>query len=92
MLTHKQRIIQSIKRDANQLTFTSEMSRTVAGHLRVPESDLARRLDNHIIAVLPDDTVRIDEEEGIRYDHWGIGWDTKLTEGFLIRVIWLKRL
>jgi len=91
MLTHKQRVIQSIKRDGldrlpTQITFTSEMLRIVAGHLKVSGDELMRKLDNHIVAVLPNDTVRIDEEEGIRYDHWGIGWDTKLTEGFLIRI------
>jgi len=89
--THKQRVIRSVKRDEldrfpTQLTFTPEMSRIIARHLKMSEDELERRLDNHIIAVPPDDTVRIDKEKGIRYDHWGIGWDTKLTEGFLIRV------
>jgi len=96
MFTHKQRIIQSIKRNKldkipTQITFTPKMSRIVARHLRTSENELERKLDNHIIAVPPDDTARIDEEEGIRYDHWGIGWDTKLTEGFLIRVRPLKK-
>jgi len=47
MLTHKQRIIQSIKRDEldrfpTQLTFTPEMSKIVAGHLKVSENELRR--------------------------------------------------
>jgi len=45
----------------------------VAGYLKVSENDLMRRLDNHIFAVPPNDTVRIDEKEGIRYGTgvWG---------------------
>lgn len=90
ILTHKQRVIQSIKRDKldklpTQLTFTPEMSRIVARHLSVSGNELERKLDNHIIALPPDDTVRIDQKEGIRYDHWAIGWDIELSEGFLIR-------
>jgi len=98
MMTHKQRVIRAIQgeeldRLPTQISFTPEMSRKVARHLGVSESELFQRLDNHLIMVSPDDTQRIDEEKLIRYDNWGIGWDMgKLSEGFLIRERPLEKL
>jgi hypothetical protein len=61
------------------------MAKIVSRHLGISEEDLSFRLDNHIIMASLDDTVRVDLEEGIRYDNWGIGWDMKLAEGYWIR-------
>jgi len=86
MLTHKQRVAQAIQekeldRLPTQISFTSKMSRKISNYLDVSEGELFRRLDNHMVVVSLDDTRRVDKQEGIRYDNWGIGWDMgKLTE------------
>lgn len=90
-MTHKERVIQSIIRDdpdklPTQITFTPHMAKIISNHMGISEEDLGIKLDNHIVMVSLDDTVSLDQEEGIRYDNWGIGWDIRLAEGFLIRV------
>lgn len=68
-----------------QLTFTTEMRGKVRKHLKVSEDEFEEYLDNHLKMVSPNITRKFDEKKGIHYDNWGIGWDTKLAEGFYVR-------
>ena len=53
--------------------------------LNVKDTEIDERLDNCIKYLPLNDIVKIDKENGIKYDVWGIGWDLILTEGFHIR-------
>ena len=98
MPNHKERVIQCIRREEidhlpTQIHFTPKMAEKIAKHLGVSEEQLYERLDNHIVMVSLDDTESVDKKRGIRYDNWGIGWDTgKLTEGYLVREHPLEKL
>lgn len=89
-MNHKERVMCAVGRRPTdrlptQITFTPDMAHRVADHLGVAEEALPVVLDNHLRMVAPDDTVRVDRAQGIRYDNWGIGWDMHLAEGFWIR-------
>jgi uroporphyrinogen decarboxylase len=68
-----------------QIDATPEMLEKIKRTLNIEQCSIDQKLDNHIKYVFLDDKVRIDKENGIQYDNWGVGWDLVLTEGFHIR-------
>jgi len=86
----KKRVLNTIKRIEQdflptQLDYTPEMKDKIKKLLNVKDNKVDEILDNHIKYLPLNDIVRIDKENGIKYDIWGIGWDLILTEGFHIR-------
>ena len=89
-MNKKKRIINAIKRNSGdilptQIDYTPEMKEKIKNLLGTDNLLIDERLDNHIKYLFLDDKTRIDEEKGIEFDIWGIGWDQILTEGFHIR-------
>lgn len=68
-----------------QIDYTPEMKENIKKILNVKDTGIGERLDNCIKYLPLNDILKIDKENGIKYDIWGIGWDLVLTEGFHIR-------
>ena len=86
----KERVLNAINRISQdflptQIDYTQEMKENIKKLLNVEEDQIDKRLDNNIKYLPLNDKTRIDEEKGIQYDIWGVGWDQVLTEGFHIR-------
>lgn len=86
----KKRVLNTIKRIEQDflpthIDYTPEMKDKIKKLLNVKDNKVDEILDNHIKYLPLNDIVRIDKENGIKYDIWGIGWDLILTEGFHIR-------
>jgi uroporphyrinogen decarboxylase len=90
MINRKERVLNAInkvKQDIlpTQIDYTPEMKKRIRGFLKITGTLVDEELDNHIKYFLFDDKTTIDKVNGIRYDIWGVGWDTTLTEGYHIR-------
>ena len=86
-LTHKERMRLALERKPidripTQMGFTGEMGRKIAAHLGISVDDLPATVDNHMIRVDISYHDRFNADGSIRYDWWGVGWNTH-EEGYL---------
>lgn len=86
-LTHKERMRlalehQPLDRIPTQMGFTGEMAGKIAAHLGIAVADLPTAVDNHMIRVDISYPDRFNADGSIRYDWWGVGWNTH-EEGYL---------
>ncbi len=85
-LTHKQRMRralthQPVDRIPTQINYTAEMGDILCTHFGVSPGELPDRLGNHMLRIDLDHEVRLSEDGRVRYDGWGVGWDTRI-EGY----------
>ncbi|MCX7729852.1 MAG: hypothetical protein N2205_01365, partial [Candidatus Caldatribacterium sp.] len=73
----------ALDRFPHQIDFTWRMRKQVAEMTGVPEEELPFLLDNHIFYIDTHKKVRRDEEKGVDYDLFGVGWDIVRSEGYL---------
>jgi len=88
--TKKKKVLNVINRVSQdvlptQIDYTPETKDKIKKLLDIKDNEVDEKLDNHIKYLPLNDIVKIDEENGVKYDVWGIGWDQILTEGFHIR-------
>ncbi len=90
MENKKTRVLNAIRRVSQdclptQTDATPEMLLKIQRIMHIDQNQFDEKMDNHINYLILDDRVRIDAEEGVQFDVWGVGWDLVLTEGFHIR-------
>lgn len=71
-----------VDRIPTQINYTGGMGQTMADHFHVSADELPSFLGNHMIRVdigYPD---RVSEDGRVKYDWWGVGFDTQ-EEGYL---------
>ncbi|MHB8279154.1 MAG: hypothetical protein ACYDIA_16095, partial [Candidatus Humimicrobiaceae bacterium] len=76
----KERVLNAVNRInqsvlPTQIDYTPEMKENIKKILNVKDTEINERLDNHIKYLPLNDILKIDKENGIKYDIWGIGWD-----------------
>ena len=86
----KNRVLKSINRVSQdflptQIDYTPEMKSSIKRMLCIKDNEVDEKLNNHIKYLELNDKTKIDADNSIQYDIWGIGWDLVLTEGFHIR-------
>ncbi len=86
-LTHKERMRLALERKPvdripTQMGFTGDMARKIAAHLNIAVEALPAAVDNHMIRVDISYPERLNTDGSIRYDWWGVGWNTH-EEGYL---------
>ncbi len=89
-LTPKERVRRSLSyepvdRLPTQIGYTAAEGKRLASHFGVALADLPARLDNHLVRVDLTVPPRFGEEGAVKYDWWGVGFDTH-EEGYFIRV------
>lgn len=93
-LTHKERVRKAIRHEQvdclpTQINYTDGMGQKMAEHFQIPTDDLPSYLDNHMIRVDLDHPMHLSEDEKVKFDWWGVGFDTK-EEGYFPAVSPLK--
>ena len=86
----KKRVLDAVNRISQdvlptQIDYTPEMKVKIKKLLDIKDNEVDEKLDNHIKYLPLNDIVKIDKENGVKYDVWGIGWDQIPTEGFHIK-------
>lgn len=74
-----------VDRIPTQINYTAGMGRNMASHFGVAEADLPGFLGNHMVRVDLDHTATFSNDGKVRYDWWGVGWDTE-EEGYFASV------
>jgi uroporphyrinogen decarboxylase len=87
-LSHKERLRRALCHESidhlpTQINFTAEMGAKMAAHFNVSGPELPRLLDNHLVRVDLSCPNRYSEDRVIRFDWWGVGFDTR-EEGYFI--------
>lgn len=90
MLTHKERVLRALRRQAvdrlpTQINYTAGMGSRIAAHFRVTVDELPRFLDNHLLRVDLTFKESFSPDGLTRFDWWGAGHDTG-EEGYFIRI------
>ncbi len=85
-LTPKTRMLralrhQTVDRIPTQINYTAEMGQKMAAHFSIPAAELPAFLGNHFLRLDISYPVRYSEDKRIRYDWWGVGFDTQ-EEGY----------
>ena len=76
---------ETIDRIPTQVNYTAGMGRNLAAHFGVVEDDLPGFLGNHMVRVDLDHAATLSSDGKVRYDWWGVGWDTE-EEGYFAAV------
>ncbi len=90
LLSHKQRTLRAfnyepVDRLPTQINYTGDMGLKIASHLGVGYQELPYALDNHLIRVDLDHSIRRDSTRRIVYDWWGVGFSDE-EEGYLASI------
>lgn len=93
-MTRKERMRNAIRykpvdRIPTQINYTGEMRRKLAKYFQHSEADLPAFLGNHMIRVDIDYPMRFNENGRVKFDWWGVGFDTQ-EEGYFAAVSPLK--
>ncbi len=85
-MNHKERMRcavchEPVDRLPTQIGYTKAMGEKLAAHFNVTLAELPARLDNHMIRVDLSFPSRLSTDGKIRYDWWGVGFDTQ-EEGY----------
>jgi uroporphyrinogen decarboxylase len=87
--THKERVRRALRHEPvdrlpTQINYTSAMGAKLAAHFGVSIAELPAYLDNHLLRVDLTYPQRTSADGTIRYDWWGVGFDTQ-EEGYFTR-------
>lgn len=93
-MTRKERMRRSIQhqpvdRIPTQINYTAGMGQLMADHFGVSVADLPEFLGNHMIRVDLSHPGTLSADGAVRFDWWGVGFDTK-EEGYFAAVSPLK--
>ena len=93
-ITHKDRMRKALRHEQvdripTQINYTDGMGLKMSEHFQVSKQDLPAFLGNHMIRVDLDHTARLSEDMKVKFDWWGVGFDTK-EEGYFAAVSPLK--
>ncbi len=93
-LTRKERMhraitYQDVDRIPTQINYTDGMGQKMAAHFNIPVDDLPEFLGNHMIRVDMDHPGVLSEDGRVKFDWWGVGFDTQ-EEGYFAAVSPLK--
>ncbi len=78
-----------VDRMPTQINYTSGMGRKLSAHFAVPVEELPALLGNHMIRVDLSYDDRFSDDGEVKFDWWGVGFDTK-EEGYFAAVSPLK--
>ena len=89
-ITRKERMRRSISYEAvdripTQINYTAGMGQKMADHFNVPVEELPAFLGNHMIRVDLSYEAQFSSDGAVKYDWWGVGFDTK-EEGYFAAV------
>jgi uroporphyrinogen decarboxylase len=70
-----------VDRLPTQINYTDEMGEILSNHFSVSVDGLPNRLDNHMVRIGLNHTPYLNDDGSVKYDWWGVGWDTKI-EGY----------
>lgn len=76
---------QPLDRLPTQINYTADMGRKLAAYFEVAPAELPAFLGNHMIRVDMDYPGRLNEDGTVRFDWWGVGFDTQ-EEGYFAAV------
>lgn len=76
---------EKVDRVPTQVNYTAGMGRAMSQHFGVAEADLPGFLGNHMIRVDLNHESQMSEDGRVRFDWWGVGWDTQ-EEGYFAAV------
>lgn len=87
-MTKKERVNHAIHhqksdRLPHQIDFTWRMKKEFLNHFQIQEKELPELLGNHFLYIDTHKKVKLDEEKGVDYDVFGVGWDLVKSEGYL---------
>jgi len=93
-ITYKDRLRKAIRyeqvdRIPTQINYTDGMGLKLAEHFQLSKADLPAFLGNHMIRVDIDHSMRLNEDGKVKFDWWGVGFDTR-EEGYFPAVSPLK--
>ncbi|MBE2223071.1 MAG: hypothetical protein IAF02_16120, partial [Anaerolineae bacterium] len=60
----------------SQINYTPGMGKTMSAHFNIPVADLPEFLGNHMIRVDTDFPGILSEDGKVKFDWWGVGFDT----------------
>ncbi len=76
---------QPVDRIPTQINYTADMGKALAAHFNVPVKELPVTLGNHMIRVDINTQPRFSEDGKVKFDWWGVGFDTE-EEGYFAAV------
>lgn len=90
ILSKKERVrralqFQPVDRIPTQINYTAVTGQNLAAHFDIPLTGLPHYLDNHLLRVDLSYPERLRENGRVRYDWWGVGFDTR-EEGYFAAV------
>lgn len=90
MLTPRERVRRAILHQPvdhlpTQVNYTSAMADRLVAHWGITEAELSARLGNHLLRVDIDVRPRLSDDRKVRFDWWGVGFDTQ-EEGYFASV------
>ena len=93
-MTRKERMRRALQHEPvdhipTQINYTDGMGQTMAEHFNVPVADLPAFLGNHMIRVDLSHPGTLNEDGSVKFDWWGVGFDTK-EEGYFAAISPLK--
>ena len=88
-LSHKNRMRRALRHESvdripTQINYTRSLAEKVADHFGIAADALPAHLNNHLLRVDLSTTPRLSDDQTIRYDWWGAGFDTQ-EEGYFLR-------
>lgn len=86
---HRAITYREVDRIPTQINYTDGMGQKMAAHFDIPVDDLPEFLGNHMIRVDMDFPGVLSEDGRVKFDWWGVGFDTK-EEGYFAAVSPLK--
>lgn len=93
-ITRKERMRKALRHEPvdrlpTQINYTGGMGQKMAEHFQIPPKDLPAFLGNHMIRVDLNSPERLSADGKVKFDWWGVGFDTK-EEGYFAAVSPLK--
>ncbi|WP_420632253.1 uroporphyrinogen decarboxylase family protein [Candidatus Leptofilum sp.] len=86
---HRAITYQEVDRIPTQINYTDGMGQKMAAYFNISVGDLPEFLGNHMIRVDMDHPGVLNEDGSVKFDWWGVGFDTK-EEGYFAAVSPLK--
>lgn len=87
-LTYKERVYrafthQIVDRLPTQINYTDNFGVILANHYHIPQESLPGFFQNHLVRVDINPSTRLDQDDKVKYDWWGVGFDP-ISEGYFI--------